>query len=80
MMNTELQQTEFHIEKLKNVVNVSGASAYQIFTYPGPVIGRITRIKMPEIQKTANDADFNSAMTVQRPANWIQRTLSALRG
>ena len=49
MMNTELQQTEFHIEKLQNVVNVSGASAYQIFTYPGPVIGRISsiEIKMP---------------------------------
>ena len=80
MMNTDLQQTEFHIEKLQNVVNVSGSSAYQIFTYPGPIVGRITRIEIPETLSPANDSDLNAAKTVQRPASWIQRILSALRG
>jgi hypothetical protein len=80
MMNTDLQQTEFHIERLQNVVNVSGLSAYQIFTYPGPVIGRMISIAIPEMQNPSNDEDFNAANTVQRPASWIQRILSALRG
>jgi len=80
MMNTDLKQTVFHIEKLQNVVNVGSSSAYQIFTYSGPVVGRIARLDIPAAQCPANDAAFSTAKTVQRPANWIQRILSALRG
>ncbi|MFC1720530.1 hypothetical protein ACFL00_05285 [Pseudomonadota bacterium] len=79
MMNTDLKQTVFHIEKLQNVVNVGRSSAYQIFTYSGPAIGRIARIEIPEGQRPANDATFNAAKTLQRPANWFQRILSAFR-
>ena len=84
MMNTDLQQTVFHIDRLKNVVNVGGSSAYQIFTCPGPVIGRLGAIVNPEEQKPTNDANFN-AVTIaaadrKHPASWIGRALSAFRG
>jgi len=79
MMNTDLKQTVFHIEKLQNVVNVGRSSAYQIFTYSGPVIGRMARIEIPETQSPANDAVFNPVKAVQRPANWFQRIVSTLR-
>jgi hypothetical protein len=80
MMNTDLKQTVFHIEKLQNVVNVGSSSAYQIFTCSGPVIGRVARIEMAEAQGPANDSDFNATRAVQRPASWIRRAFSALRG
>ena len=79
MMNTDLKRTVFHIEKLQNVVNVGSSSAYQIFTYSGPVIGRIARIEIAEAQSPANDADFNATTKKQRPASWIQRALAAFR-
>ena len=80
MMNTDLKQTEFCIEKLQTVVNVGGLSAYQILTFSGHVIGRLCEIPVPETQSPANDADFNSLMTAHQPIPWIQRVFSALRG
>ena len=84
MMNTNLQQTGFYIEKLKNVVNVSGSSAYQIFTCPGPAIGRLGTIPDLEIQSPANEAKFEATMTaknaVQHPVSWIKQVLSVFRG
>jgi len=80
MMNTDLKHTVFHIEKLQNVVNVGSSSAYQIFTYSGPVIGRMARIEIRETQGPANDAAFHPVKKAQRPANWLQRIVSALRG
>lgn len=84
MMNTNLQQTVFHIDRLKNVVNVGGSSAYQIFTCPGPVLGRLGAIVNPEEQKPANDANFNTVTIAaagrKHPASWIRQALSAFRG
>jgi hypothetical protein len=84
MMNTKLQQTVFHIDKLKNVVNVGGSSAYQIFTCPGPALGQFGAIVNPEEQNPSNDANFNvdanSANGRNRSASWIKFALSALRG
>jgi hypothetical protein len=84
MMNTDLQQTIFQIDKLKSVVNVGGSSAYQIFTYAGPSLGRFGAIANPEEQNPANDANYdvvtNAATGRRRPASWIKQALSALRG
>jgi hypothetical protein len=83
MMNIDMQQTVFQIEKLKNVVNVGRSSAYQIFTCPGPVIGQFGTIANPETQCPANDARFNTATTaktqVKQTGSWIKKALTAFR-
>lgn len=82
MMNQNLQQTLFHIEKLKSVVNVGRSSAYHIYTSPGPALGHLGQITEPVNQGPANDSIFKPA-TISRtltksPLAWISKTLSAL--
>lgn len=83
MMNTDMKQTVFHIEKLKNVVNVGDSSAYQIFTYPGSTIGRFGPIVNPEQHNPANEAVFHATTEANtsenRPASWTDKVLSAFR-
>jgi hypothetical protein len=79
----KLQQTEFHIEKLKNVVNVGHSSAYQILTSPGTVLGRMGPIADTEIRTSANDESFSDVTTnageTGNRHSWVKKALSALR-
>lgn len=83
MIDQYLQQTAFHIEKLKNVVNVSRSSAYQIFTTPGPSLGRIGVIVHPASQEAANATSYETVRTASAtrkgPANWFRQVLASLR-
>jgi hypothetical protein len=47
-MSSNLRETVFHIEKLRNIVGVGNCSAYQICTSPGSAVGRIGRIAEDE--------------------------------
>ena len=82
MMNKEMKQTVFHIEKLQNVVNVGGSSAFQIYTYPGDVIGRIGAIADPE-QNPSNDECIDTATTAitgfRASSSLVRQALCALR-
>ena len=80
-MNQNLQQTLFHIEKLKSVVNVGRSSAYHIYTSPGPALGQLGEIIEPIHQDPVNEPIFEP-VTIARtfkkaPLAWISRTLSA---
>lgn len=79
MMNTEIKQTIFQIEKLRNVVNVGGSSAYQIFTYTGPVLGRFGAVADSDQLIPANEAIVRTQTEVKRTASWIKSALSALQ-
>jgi len=83
MMNSNMKQTIFNIEKLKNVVNIGSSSAYQIYTSPGEKIGAIGTIVNPGTLIPANDEKFQTEVTGDTmegvPTSWFTRVLAALK-
>ena len=82
MMISNLQQTVFCIDRLENVVNVGGCNAYQVYVYPGAILGQIGTIVNPETLIPANEENFlteaaNSTLK-STTASWLRRTLTAL--
>lgn len=81
MTTTKLQLTDFHIEKLKNVVNVGRSSAYQILTQPGTVLGQFGAVADEDSRMAANDSALLpvvQASACPGRTSWIRRTLTAL--
>jgi len=58
MMHSNLHQTVFNIERLRNAVNVGSCSAYQIYTSPGENLGKIGTIINPTARLAANEKEF----------------------
>ena len=58
MMNSNLQNTVFSVEKIRNVVNVGRSSAYQIYTTPGEEIGYLGNVQTHLARNAANDAGY----------------------
>ena len=58
MMNSNLQQTVFSVEKIRNVVNVGRSSAYQIYTTPGEEIGYLGKVESHMARNAANDSSY----------------------
>ena len=83
MMNSNIRQTVFSIEKLKNAVNVGSCSAYQIYTSPGEQLGEIGAIINPETLFPANDEnipeEIKSDTTVSASSSWLARAFAALK-
>jgi hypothetical protein len=83
MMHSDLRQTLFIIEKLKNVVNVGNCSAYQIFTSPGKQLGRIGTIVNTATQIPANEEEFRVKAADHAienvPTSRFSKVLAALR-
>ena len=83
MMNSNIRQTLFSIERIKNVVNTGRCSAYQIYTNPGEQIGTIGTIVNPATLISANDEKFlpetTGVTTEGAPTSWFRRTLAALK-
>jgi len=82
MMNSNLRQTVFGIEKIKNVVNVGRCSAYQIYTTPGKQIGFLGNLEMSRLNRSANDTNYapesTRVVTSRAPAAWLRKTMTAL--
>lgn len=79
-MERNLQQTMFHIEKIRTVVNVRGRSAYQIITYPGKQLGRFGKITDASLPTTANDSEFQPQATpAETVSRRIRKVLAALK-
>ena len=80
MIHSKLQQTEFHIERLLNAVNVGSCSAYQIYTSPGEHLGEIGTIINPTVQLAANEKEFMVESAIEKgPASWIRKALATLK-
>ena len=83
MMNSNIRQTLFSIERIKNVVNTGRCSAYQIYTNPGEQIGTIGTIVNPATLISANDENFLHETTGNTrdgvPTSWFRRALAALK-
>jgi len=83
MMNSNMRQTIFSIEKLKNVVNIGSSSAYQIYTVPGEQLGTMGTIVNPDTLIPANDDNFltetTGVTTDGAPTSWFTRALAALK-
>ena len=83
MMNSNIRQTVFSIEKLKNVVNTGSCSAYQIYTSPGEQLGKIGAVINPETLFPANDEIFfeeiKSNTKVSASTSWLARAFAALK-
>jgi len=83
MMNLNLRQTVFQIEKCRNVVNVGRSSPYHIYTIPGSLIGHLGNAVSTSNLPAANDAAFATQSADEpgqpTPASWIKRTLAAFR-
>lgn len=76
MMQSDLRQIEFHVEKIKNVVNVGRSSAYQIFTIPGKVLGEFGVIINPATPESANDAQFEAFTEAETAVSWFKQALA----
>ncbi len=83
MIDQNLQQTVFHIEKLKNIVNVGRSTAYHIYTSTGPNLGHLGDVMIPAAVEPANDGIFAPATANEsdRPGgeSWVRKAISALR-
>ena len=83
MMNSNIRQTIFSIEKIKNVVNIGRCSAYQIYTNPGEQLGTIGTIINPGTLSPANDENFltetESDTRKSVPTSWFTKTLASLK-
>ena len=83
MMHSNLRQTQFSIEKLKNVVNVGSCSAYQIYTSTGKRLGQIGTIVNPATQIPANEGEFRmeaeNYAIANTPASRFSKVLAALK-
>jgi len=55
MMNSNLQQTVFSVEKMSNVVNVGRCSVYQIYMTSREDIGYLGRLAIQTAVTAAND-------------------------
>lgn len=73
MMHSNLRQTTFEIEKIKNVVNVGRSSAFQIYCMPGELLGTFRPFMDPELQQAANESQFESIS----PVSWFRNALGA---
>ena len=76
MNQTQLRQTKFHIDRLRNVVGTGSSNAYQVVATPGSSIGRLGQVVAP-----ANIAALNSDSFVSesgRLRGWLKRKLSNL--
>jgi hypothetical protein len=81
MMTSNLQQTTFNVEKIRNIVNVGRSSAFQIYTTPGEQIGILGKLEIAELDSSANDMSFIQEISEntngRTPASWLKRTLTA---
>ena len=78
-MSSNLRETVFHIEKLRNIVGVGNCTAYQICTSPGRTLGRIGRIAGDELRQAANQASRAEARADRPAGGWLIRVLRALK-
>jgi len=82
MTTSNLQQTTFSVEKIRNIVNVGRSSAYQIYTTPGEQIGFLGKLNIAELNRSANDMSFIQEISEntkgRAPVSWLKRTLTAL--
>lgn len=76
MNQTQLRQTKFHIERLKNVVGTGRSTAYQVVATPGNSIGHLGQVDVPASLATHNDDTFLNKSG--RLHGWLKRTLGAL--
>ena len=44
MTQNKVHQTVFQVEKLRNIVGISGSTAYHVVTYRGDCLGTIGRV------------------------------------
>ena len=82
-MNLNLQHAVFHIEKIRNVVNVGRLSPHQIYLVPGNVVGRLGNTVIAPEQAAANDTNYEPPLTAKTEksssTSWITRTLAVLQ-
>lgn len=78
-MSSNLRETVFHIEKLRNIVGLGNCTAYQICASPGKTLGRIGRIAGDGLRQGANEASY-ATVSADRPAGgWFIRVLRSLK-
>lgn len=83
MMHSNLRQTTFQMERLRNAVNQGRCSAYQICATPGKQIGQIGTIVNWATGTAANEEKFPAEPVVnaleQGPITWFRKIHSALK-
>jgi len=82
-MQSQLSQTVFQVEPLKNIVGIGDTAAYQIILNPGAKLGTFGVVHVPAYAEVCNDPDFdmNSARIsgTRRLRPWLQRALATLK-
>jgi hypothetical protein len=82
-MQSQLSQTVFQVEPLKNIVGIGETAAYQIILNPGAKLGTFGAVHVPAYAEICNDPDFdmnsarNSGPGRIRP--WLRRALATLK-
>jgi hypothetical protein len=78
-MSSNVQETIFHIEKLRNVVGVGNSTAYQICTTPGRILGRIGAIEADAGSEAVNEDRHEAAGANGKAAGKAPWFVSLLR-
>ena len=81
-MHTELRQTEFSVEPLRNIVGVGDTTAYQIVVSHGPTLGTLGTTVVPAFAEICNDAQFMDSADrsgSSRKGSWFRRALATLK-
>ncbi len=82
-MQSQLSQTVFQVEPLKNIVGIGETAAYQIILNPGAKLGTFGAVHVPAYAEICNDPEFdmNSARIfgTRRLRPWLQRALATLK-
>ena len=82
-MQSQLSQTVFRVEPLKNIVGIGNTAAYQIILSPGMKLGTFGVVNVPAYADICNDPDFdkNSArpFATRRFRPWFRRALATLK-
>lgn len=73
MMHSNLRQTVFEVQKIKNVVNIGRSCAFQIYCTQGETLGQFKSFSNPEVQQAANESQFES----NSPVSWFRNALGA---
>lgn len=81
-MQTELRQTEFSVEPLRNIVGVGGTTAYQIVVSHGPSLGTLGTVVVPAYAETCNEPQFKDSADrsgSSQTGSWFRRALATLK-
>lgn len=82
-MQSNIHQTMFQVEPLKNIVGVGNTTAYQIIVTEGSTLGTLGNVSVPAQAEILNDPEFARIYAIGSGrggfASWFRSALATLK-